>query len=173
MPKLAIYVPKQEMKKIDRWRKKINFSRVFMQALAREIKRQSQPATGNDKLAAAAVHYGQQLSDDLSPVREFGVQLGTADVMDCRLTMPEIQAILRLIESSVAEKKDLEDVRQRCLKQHRKKIMDFAAKRSMDDVKHPGWRPHLLDGYAEGVQTAWDEVCRVMNKSTSSKREKK
>ena len=173
MPKLAIYVPKQEMKKIDRWRKKINFSRVFMQALAREIKRQSQPAAGNDKLAAAAVHYGQQLSDDLSPVRELGLQLGTADVMDCRLTMPEIQASLRLIESSGGEKGDLEEAGKRALKHHRKKIMAFAEKQRMDDVKHPGWRRNLLDGYVEGVQTAWDEVCRVMNESTTSNRKKK
>ena len=39
MPNLAIYVSKKEMRHIDRWRKKINFSRVFMRALGAVIER--------------------------------------------------------------------------------------------------------------------------------------
>ena len=38
MPKLAIYVPKKAKKEIDRWRKRINFSQVFMRALENEIR---------------------------------------------------------------------------------------------------------------------------------------
>ena len=38
MPKLAIYVPKKAKKEIDRWRKRINFSQMFMRALEGEIR---------------------------------------------------------------------------------------------------------------------------------------
>lgn len=172
MPKLAIYVPKREMKKIDRWRKKLNFSQIFMQALAREIDRQSQPRAAGARLAAAAAHYGEQLSGDLSHLRAFGIKLGAADVMDCRLTIPEIKAILGLVETDDGKKVIPAQARDGAWKHHKKVISSFGEKQKIDDIHHPGWRRSLHDGYVEGVQSAWDEVCRVMNESTSAKQKK-
>ena len=37
MVKIGIYIPDERMKDIDRWRKKLNFSRIFMEAFDRAI----------------------------------------------------------------------------------------------------------------------------------------
>ena len=165
MPKLAIYVPKDEMKKIDRWRKKINFSRVFMRALAREIERQSSPAPDNDKLAAAAMHYGRELASDLTPIRQLGVQLGTADVVECRLTKQQVYVVLGL-DDGKPKKRELACLE--ALKDHKKAIDATWKKSHRDESKHPGWKRELVDGYIDGVRSAWDEVCRVMNRDLAS-----
>ena len=63
MPKLAIYVTKKAKKEIDRWRKTINFSQVFMRALEHEIRgRERSLAADDSELAPAARHYRQQMS---------------------------------------------------------------------------------------------------------------
>ena len=82
MPKLAIYVPKKDMKELDKWRKTINFSQVFMMALMDEIHQRSRtPAAGADQLTAAAQHYRRELAGSASPMVDLGYQLGSRKVL--------------------------------------------------------------------------------------------
>ena len=80
MPKLAIYVPKKDMRQIEKWRKKINFSRVFMRALLAEIRereRAGKPSKkGEKQMVEAAAHYRQEL------VAQGSVALDDEELMD-------------------------------------------------------------------------------------------
>ena len=42
MPKVGVYVPDERMKDIERWRDKMNFSQLFMEAFDRAVAAQSQ-----------------------------------------------------------------------------------------------------------------------------------
>ena len=162
MPKLAIYVPKQEMKKIDRWRKKINFSRVFMQALSREIERKSRDlAVDGDRVAAAAAFYGNKLANDLGPVRKFGSELGSEDVIECRLSATDIQ---RIVAAPSDQTEQGWQVVETATQRHMRRIKKFAEQQKMGDLTNPGWRSHVFEGYVEGVRATWEEVCAVMNR---------
>ena len=107
MPKLAIYIPKKDMREIDKWRKKINFSRIFMQALHKEIRELSHEAKSpQDKVAAAARFYKEKLIEKSGDLLEFGNQLGRDKVMECKLS-PEV--ILQIVEIREHDSLDADD----------------------------------------------------------------
>jgi hypothetical protein len=161
MPKLAIYIPKTEMREIDKWRKKINFSRVFMQALQQEIQRRSRSLeVGQDKLEAAASHYRRELSADATPLSEFGYQLGSSHVLDCRLQTGEIRRLLRAAEGDLSGE-DIA-VADKAISADMAKAESFAREHEFTEETCPDWRRIVLSGYVQGVADAWREVCRKM-----------
>lgn len=169
MPKLAIYVPKKEMRAIDAWRKKINFSQVFMRALQEEIARQSRrtaplPA---DRLTAAAEHYRQQLQETEGAVQEHGFSCGQADVLECRLPAPSIREVIGLAEGDPEVCQQVFEL----LGPQAKEVEAFAASLGHTDQTAPTWRDAFCRGYQEGVESAWRQVCARMTESASPQSE--
>ena len=65
MPKLAISDPKKAKKEIDRWRKRIKFSQVFMRGLKNEIREFQMAIDADDsQLTTVAQHYRRRLAGD-------------------------------------------------------------------------------------------------------------
>lgn len=165
MPKLAIYVPKKEMREIDKWRKKINFSKIFMQALKQEIRERTRTSESlpQDKLSAAARHYKQKLIEGSASVADFGYELGSQEILDCQLT-PEV--IHQLVEIGEQTAGDLGDEQQRyiekSLKNCRAAIEAFCREHSIDEQTNPAWRDALYRGYLKGITVVWEQVCREM-----------
>jgi len=163
MPKLAIYVPKAEMKKIDRWRKKINFSRIFMQALAREIRVQSgKVATGDDRVVAAARHYRDQLAHDEAPLAEHGFQLGADAVLECRLDPERIRELVDL-STTDSDSTTISEQVSLAMGKSASHLGKFARQHGYSDETHPMWEQSIYEGYLDGVKSAWSRVCEAMH----------
>ena len=162
MPKLAIYVPKKEMKLIDKWRKRINFSQVFMRALQKEIQQQTQKVKGGqDQWTRAAKYYRQMMTDSSQAVVDFGFDLGSRHVLDCQLS-PE--TILRLHELSKREALTSQDFAliKSEIDGDREGIDRFLNDKGYDVNTFPIAREELCRGYVRGVADAWKKVCEKM-----------
>ena len=164
MPKLAIYVPKQEMKKIDRYRKKLNFSKIFMRALSREISELSRGQdVSQDQVVAAAAHYRRQLADDQDQMREVGYQLGSDDVLACRL---EPGVIRRLVSAASQDGgPDPSEIMSELMPDDLARLEESGREQGYDENTLPVWRRYAFEGYVEGVAAAWQQVCRAMAQS--------
>lgn len=162
MPKLAIYVPKNRMKDIERWRRRINFSQVFMDALAREIREQTRAAElDKDKLAAAARHYQRELAANCQPLVDCGFKLGSEHVADCRLKLPMIERLTSIVEPDALSSKEIKLVED-ALGSESRQVTEYAAEHGYDDKSHPTWRTIVYGGYLRGVSAAWQQVCEKM-----------
>ena len=162
MPKLAIYVSKQDMKSIERWRKRINFSKVFIQAVFDEIRRLERSTKApREKLGEAVDYYRTKLTKSAAPLTDFGFELGNAAVMECRLS-PEI--IQRLVKSqeSVVDEHGIKKLVEQALDADLRKIDEYARQHSIDDKSNPAWRSAIYAGYRDGVASAWEKVCEQM-----------
>lgn len=159
MPKLAIYVPKKEMRELDKWRKEINFSKVFMQAVMREIRQRSRHVEDQDKVTAAAAHYKQELALDTGPLEELGFQIGTSHVLDCRLTPEQIRGVVAF-KSFDAEQQEQVEIIETTIGSDIGRVdeaLDAGSKASRD-----AWRLVVYGGYVKGVAAAWQRVCEQM-----------
>ena len=167
MPKLAIYVSKQDMKSIERWRKRINFSRVFISAVFEEVRRLERTADAPDgKLAAAAEYYRGKMSEGASPMTDFGFELGTNQVLECKLSPDSIRRLLEVRNVGF----DLDDEREaveKSLADNVRKIERFAKEHGFTDESYPTWRDAAYQGYLDGVAGAWEKVCVKMRESAS------
>lgn len=163
MPKLAIYIPKKDMREIDRWRKKVNFSQIFMTALRKEIRDRSRTVGGSDgQLSKAAEHYRESLDADFGSLIEGGYQLGASDVLDCRL---EVQVIRQLLPLSEKEALDGGDVKAVCEAiGDKSRLEKLAQQQGVENRATPTWRELLCRGYAKGVAEAWEQVCQQMQR---------
>ena len=167
MPKLAIYVSKKDMKNIERWRKRINFSRVFIHAVFDEVRRLERTAdTPDEKLAAAAEFYRGQLSADAAPLADLGFELGTKHVLDCKLSPELIRALSHLRDGPHRDKKDWKQV-ETCLTGDQEQIEEFAQEHGFADESHPTWREAVQQGYLDGVASAWEKVCEKMRTNST------
>jgi len=162
MPKLAIYVPKKDMRNIERWRKKINFSQVFMRALGEEIKNRSRKVRAEDaKLTAAAQHYQALLQQAVEPLVEFGYQLGTFQVVECRLPADIISELLAVEKRSAKGAKELATIGL-AIENDKERIEKFLEEHGYDERSRSTWRESIYKGYLAGVSDAWQKVCEHM-----------
>ena len=162
MPKLAIYVPKQEMREIEKWRKRINFSRVFMRALRAEIReRPRRLETHEDQLTAAARHYKHALTDKAGSLADFGFRLGGEDVLQCRL---DAETIHRLVEIDDPDKLSPADVQaiEIAMQPRMQAVHEFARKHGYQQPWEPSLQQAVFRGYVQGVAEAWKKVCQRM-----------
>ena len=163
MPKLAIYVPKQAKKQIEKWRKTINFSQVFMRALEGEIReRQRSLEVGDDQLTAAARHYRRQLTANADALVDLGHQLGTRLVLDCQLEPDTIHRLVGLAARAELSPEDRGVVEEVLGKQARK-LAEEAGGLGYHEQSHPGFQADLYRGVVLGVTAAWERVCAEMN----------
>jgi hypothetical protein len=161
MPKLAIYIPKKDMREIEKWRKKLNFSQVFMTALRREIRERSQfMKVSDDQMARAAEHYRRALTEDAGPLVEVGYQTGCTHVLECKLSPEVIRRLLELNDSEAWQAPELEEIVEamggarafeKCVGEH-----------GLEDRTHPTWRESICRGYTKGVSDTWARVCERM-----------
>ena len=129
MPKLAIYVPKKDWREIEKWRKKINFSRIFMQALTREIQERSRGVkASSDRIAAAADFYRQQLAESSAPLTDFSFKQGSEDVLECRLTPQLIQKVAQIEDQDNLQKADTARDEHAQVKNQNRKHNDLSAR---------------------------------------------
>ena len=161
MPKLAIYIPKSEMRVIEHWRKQVNFSQVFMAALNEEIRRRSRRVSSSeDRIAAAADHYRRQLLAGDSALVDVGFELGCERVLNCELSSAEIRALTGLT-GDLSDPQHLEKVEQ-SLGKEVAKIDHFARDHQVDEEFQPNWRVAIYNGYLDGVKAAWKQVCEQL-----------
>jgi hypothetical protein len=162
MPKLAIYVPKKDMREIEKWRRKINFSQVFMRALGQEIRRQSRkPTAAKDKISAAAAFYRGQLAENSEPLVDFGYQLGTDHVVNCRLTAATIGKLVALKDAEMLDEQQTKLVKKSLGDAHI--VVDkFCDDHGFDQRAYPNRQLAVYRGYLAGVADAWQEVCKHM-----------
>lgn len=159
MPKLAIYVPKDEMKLVDKWRKKLNFSQVFMRALQQEIQSRSRVVrAGKDQVAAAAEHYRQQLSQTSQSLVDFAFEVGSEQVLNCQLTAESIQRLLTLAGAEALDESGLELINE-SLGSERTRVETFLKENHYDEERYPTARREIAKGYLQGVAQAWKKVC--------------
>ena len=163
MPKLAIYVPKQAKKEIDRWRKRINFSQVFMRALENEIRELERAVEADDsQLTAAAQHYRRQMADD----REVAISLGHAEgarlVLECRLDQEAIQTLVKWSEEPELDGQQRGRIGE-LLDKDGDALRKSAKKLGYRPESHPGLEGDLFRGVVRGVTDAWGRVCEQMN----------
>lgn len=159
MPKLAIYVPKKEMRELEKWRKQINFSKVFMRAVMREIRQRARSVREDDRVASAAEHYKQRLAVDSGPLEELGFDLGTAHVLDCRLSPEQIRQVVELGEFDPARPEHASLV-EKTIGDEMTKV--DGALEGGTDASRQAWRLVVYGGYVKGVVTAWQRVCEQM-----------
>ena len=163
MPKLAIYVPKKAKKQIEKWRKTINYSQIFMRALESEIhERQRSLEAGSDLLTAAARHYRRRLTESADALLDLGHQLGTRLVLECRF---EPETIHRLAELTTRKELSLQDreMIETELGKQADQLIEEAAGLGYHEQSHPGFRADLYRGVVLGVAAAWKQVCEEMN----------
>jgi hypothetical protein len=157
MPKLAIYIPKKDMRELDRWRKKINFSQVFMTALRREIRDQTRNSSApSDELARAAVHYRRSLAEEVGSVGDTAYQLGSADVLQCRLTVPVIRSLLELANLETLSADEIESTVEAM--GGNEALEAIAEKHGVDDRTDLTWRELACRNYIKGVVDVWAQV---------------
>ena len=162
MPKLAIYVPKKEMKLIDKWRKRINFSQVFMRALQKEIQQQTQKVKGGrDQWTRAAKYYRQVMTDSSQPVVDFGFDLGSRHVLECQLAPETILRLLELNNRKALTSQDFALVQSE-IDGDRKVIDKFLKDKGYDVNTFPIAREEVCRGYVQGVADTWKKVCEKM-----------
>lgn len=167
MPKLAIYVPKRDMRQIEAWRKKINFSKVFMKALMAEIRamERSTKRTTSDQgqLARAAEYYQCEMIEEGADVLvDRGFALGRQHVLDCRLSATTIRQLLKIDSAdrlSTAESAQVVEL----LGDAMRGVDQLAEKHGFDDTSRPLWEQAVYRGYLKGVAAAWQEVCEQMH----------
>lgn len=162
MPKLAIYVSKKDMRKLDPWRNKINFSQVFMKALQREIQERTRVIQApKGKVAAAADHYKAKLAENSQALIDFGFQLGSGSVLDCRLSPEAIRSLLAINNADDLTEGDVNTIRE-TVGEDAKTIDRYAAEHGIDERCNPTWHLAVYSGYVKGVASAWKDVCETM-----------
>ena len=162
MPKLAIYVPKKDLRVIEKWRKKINFSKVFMRALSDEIRDRSRVVDTDDaKLTAAAEYYRRKLADGSEPLIDFGHQLGSRHVIDCQLSPDSIRQVMKIKESETWQPEDVAAIEE-TIGDDLQTIDDLLTKNDYDEQSRATWRHVVYRGYLQGVAAAWQRVCEHM-----------
>ena len=162
MPKLAIYVPKREMREIEKWRKKINFSQVFMSALLKEIRERSRIVTGNaDELTAAAAFYRRKLAENSHNLVDFGFELGSKHVIGCCLSPDAIRRLLGLQELESADSESIQLI-ETGMASDMQLMNEHAQKQGYTEHTHPRWKLEVYRGYVKGVAAAWKRVCEEM-----------
>lgn len=158
MPKLAIYIPKDEMRVIEKWRKKINFSQVFMRALHEEIRdRSRRVSTDKEKVQAAAVHYKKMLAASDEPLVDAGFRLGSDHTIGCRLDPETVHRVLQIAEKDELTGVDMETIR-KALGADTKQIDKLGQQHPIDERLQPRWRFRVYYGYAKGVAAAWKKI---------------
>jgi hypothetical protein len=162
MPKLAIYVPKQDMREIERWRKKLNFSQIFMTALRREIQERSRTMeVSGGQLSRAAEFYRKSLEEDSGCLLDAGYQLGVSSVLGCRLTVPSIRSVLMLDAGMPLSAADVEVV---CRALGDADALNrLAQEHGVQSATDPTWRELICRGFAKGVADTWEKVCERMH----------
>ena len=162
MPKLAIYVPKKDMRVIEKWRKRINFSKVFMRALSQEIRdRNRVVTTDDDKLGAAAAYYKRKLTECSDVLVDSGYDLGTSHVIECQLSPELIQRLLKLGRQQDWNDDDLAFIEE-AVGDRMAAIDALLDKHGYDAQARPTWRKVVYQGYLNGVAAAWQKVCEHM-----------
>ena len=162
MPKLAIYVPKKEMKEIERWRKRINFSQVFMRALRREINDRSRvPESEAEQLVVAALHYKRKLSDNSKSLVDYGYRLGSQHVVGCQLTPESIRRILEIADFDSVTADDISAIDE-AVGADLASMDKMRKEQGIDAESHPTWKHEVYRGYVKGVLDAWKQVCEAM-----------
>ena len=162
MPKLAIYVPKKDMKEIDRWRKKINFSRVFMRALQHEIRdHQRTLESTDDQLSTAARHYRRKLTEGADTLLDLGYRLGSRHMLDCHLEPETIRRLLTLEDRETLSTEDRELI-EAILDSQLQTLVQDAHQLGFNDQAHPEFLTDAFRGYIKGVAAAWAQVCAEM-----------
>jgi len=163
MPKLAIYVPKKAKKAIDRWRKTINFSQVFMRALEREIRERERAAAAEDsQVAIAARHYRQQMSEHSDALVSLGHREGVRLVLECHLEPEPIQEMVSWADRPELGVEERSRVRE-WLGKSRDSLLKSASNLGYREKTHPGLESDLCRGVVLGVSDAWSRVCEEMN----------
>ena len=161
MPKLAIYIPKKEMRVIDKWRKRINFSQVFMQALAQEIRHRSRIVDSDKgRLQAAAQFYKRKIAEDSQSLVDFGHQLGYRQILDCQLPPDTIRRLVQLRQSEDWQEEDLKLVEQTLGKEN----LDAADAlvKGDENLQKAAMQHVVFRGFVEGVADAWQQICDQM-----------
>ncbi len=162
MPKLAIYVPKDEMREIERFRARLNFSKIFLRAIQREIREQSRDLDADeDEIARAANHYRRLLAEDAAALVDSGHSLGVEQVLKCKLTPKQIRRTLPLAELETLQLDQVALIDETMAKTGLS-IQDVAASLGCNDQTHPTWRASIASGFAKGVSDAWQRVCQQM-----------
>ena len=165
MPKLAIYVPKKDMRQIERWRKEINFSQVFMKAVLAEIRqkeRWSGASGDNEQVASAAEFYRRKLVEEGGDgIVEYGHSIGLKHVLECRLSPVVIRRMVEIHRSDELGKKASADVAE-AVGEDLKEADALAERGGYDPTSQPAWRSALYRGYVSGVASAWEKVCEQM-----------
>ncbi len=162
MPKLAIYVPKDEMKIVDKWRKKLNFSKIFMRALQQEIQNQSRKVKSpKDKIAAAAEHYKSELSRNSKSLVDFAFELGSGHVLNCRLDAHLLRQLLEIADPNNLNKQQHKLVYD-ALVGNRREIKAFLHSHGYDVEKFPTVHEQIARGYVQGVAAAWKQIREKM-----------
>lgn len=162
MPKLAIYVPKQQMRELDKWRKQINFSKVFMRAVMQEIRDRTQfGEESSDEVANAARHYKRMLSASAGSeeVIAAGHRLGTRHVLDCRLAPETLRSLMDCQEPLSDD--DVKTI-EKAIGDDKKSLVDVLRGEGFDDDTYPTWRSDAYRGYVKGVSDAWKRVREQM-----------
>lgn len=161
MPKLAIYIPKKDMKDIEQWRTKVNFSQIFMSALRREIRdRLRILEASTEQIAKAADFYRRALAEDFSSLVDVGYELGSHDVLQCKLTTQAIRELLRFQDAENLESQDVEAISAAI--GGAETLDELARSQGLEDRTDEMWREPLCRGYAHGVGDAWGRVCQQM-----------
>jgi len=162
MPKLAIYVPKPQMRELEKWRKKINFSQVFTRAVMQEIRDRTRLTEESaDDVANAARHYKRLLSSSAGSeeVVAAGHRLGTRHVLDCHLS-PEV--LRRLMDCNEHLSDDDVEAIEKAIGDDKKSLTDVLQDEGHNDDSYPTWRFDAYRGYLKGVADAWQRVREQM-----------
>ena len=154
------------MRQIEKWRKKINFSRVFMRALLAEIRereRVGKPTKkGEKQMAEAAAHYRQELVAQGSvALDDAAYQMGFNRVVHCHLPAESIRAMLPLQDKDDWASDEQKRVKESLGDDH-DDLLKVAREHGFDETSRPVWETSVLRAYVKGIAEAWRRVCEEM-----------
>jgi len=166
MPKLAIYIPKKEMKLIDKWRKRLNYSQIFMQALQKEIERIGRSADSSvvqehdRRIADAADYYRPCVAREPVSLGQFAYEMGWNHVMNCQIARDQLHVLVALEGSE-----ELTPAQFRLIKHEvgadLTQVDQFMEENAIN-ARSQIVREEFGRGYVHGVAEAWRKVAALM-----------
>ena len=158
MPKLAIYVPKAEMKLVEKWRKRLNFSRIFMQALHAEIERQQAKRKGHrspsaaDDVVRAAEFYQAQLNEPSETLEQLGKRVAREQILSCAVQVDIVQKLVEMCDQDALSAEDMTLIKRQIEKTF------VAADKRLHGTGNKPLADAFATAYVQGIAEAWQEI---------------
>ncbi|MCR4412807.1 MAG: hypothetical protein NUV77_10325 [Thermoguttaceae bacterium] len=152
MAKIGVYVPDEKMPEVEKWRDKINFSRVFMDAFQREVRTQQMLQVSQNELENVVNRLRREFDEHFQAGKEAGLGCGTAWAKD--------EAYLRQFRELCDPPEGADPLEEndffRIVGECYEAFVDDQCKES--GLDRPAYVAGYIEGFIEGARAIWVQV---------------